>query len=62
MSAFIRNKFGLWCPNCQERIDELWPVSCDCCGYPSGDHERFGRDALDDADDSDFESWLGDRS
>jgi predicted amidophosphoribosyltransferase len=61
MSAFIRNEYGLWCPNCQERIDEFWPVSCDCCGYPAADHDR-PRDDLDDMDDADFERWFGDRS
>jgi predicted amidophosphoribosyltransferase len=43
-SAFIRNQYGLWCPNCQERIDEMWPVSCDCCGYPALDHDTFDGD------------------
>lgn len=40
-SPFIRNQYGLWCPNCQEAIDEFWPVSCDHCGYPEADYERF---------------------
>lgn len=42
---FIRNQYGLWCPNCQERIDEMWPVSCDCCGYPAADCDTFDDDA-----------------
>jgi len=46
-SPFIRNQYGLWCPNCEERIDEFWPSSCDHCGYPSPDYERF--DGGDDA-------------
>ena len=33
---FIRNKFGLWCPQCGEQIaDWEWVGDCDCCGYPS---------------------------
>jgi hypothetical protein len=36
-APFIRNQYGLWCPNCQEQIDEMWPESCDSCGYPSAD-------------------------
>ena len=42
--AFTRNEYGLWCPNCQERIDELFPWSCDCCGYPDEDMETFDDD------------------
>ena len=38
---FIRNQHGLWRPNCGERIDEMWPESCDCCGYPKPDMETF---------------------
>lgn len=51
-NPFIRNEYGLWCPNCQERIDEFWPVSCDHCGYPAPDHERF-----DEVDDYDILDW-----
>lgn len=40
-SQFVRNRYGLWCPNCEERIDELWPDACDCCGYPNKDYTRF---------------------
>ena len=33
---FIRNQYGLWCPQCGERIaDWEWVGNCDCCGYPS---------------------------
>jgi hypothetical protein len=46
---FIRNEYGLWCPNCQERIDELWPVSCDHCGYPDADFDCDQYDGDDDA-------------
>lgn len=49
--AFIRNEYGLWCPNCQERIDEFWPVSCDHCGYPAADYDRFDQDDYDPLDD-----------
>lgn len=53
-SRFTRNEFGLWCPNCGERIDEMWPDSCDCCGYPKPDHDRFDQDAeFDDEPDHD---------
>lgn len=45
--TFIRNEYGLWCPNCQERIDEMWPVSCDACGYPSPDCEDFDAERED---------------
>lgn len=41
---FIVNEFGIWCPNCQEMIDYFWPESCDHCGYPKPDHERYDRD------------------
>lgn len=58
---FIRNEYGLWCPNCQEAIDESWPASCDHCGYPKPDHDRCDGDDLDDADDRDFEAFLGGR-
>jgi predicted amidophosphoribosyltransferase len=51
-NPFIRTSAGLWCPNCQERIDEFWPVNCDHCGYPSPDHERF-----DEPDDYDVIEW-----
>lgn len=47
-APFIRNQYGLWCPNCQEAIDEMWPVNCDCCGYPSPDHDRYDEDDDDD--------------
>ena len=47
--SFIRNEYGLWCPNCQERIDEMWPVSCDACGYPSPDCDDFDGDRDEDA-------------
>jgi Zn finger protein HypA/HybF involved in hydrogenase expression len=43
-SAFTRNQYGLWCPNCEERIDELWPASCDHCGYPNKGFTRFDED------------------
>lgn len=43
-SAFTRNQYGLWCPNCEERIDELWPDACDHCGYPNKDYTRFDED------------------
>ena len=46
-SPFTRNQYGLWCPNCGERIDEFWPESCDACGYPDPDHETFGEDDHD---------------
>lgn len=33
---FIRNQYGLWCPQCGEMIAEWeWIGDCDCCGYPS---------------------------
>lgn len=48
-APFTRNQYGLWCPNCQERIDEFWPESCDCCGYPSPDHDRY------DVDEDDYD-------
>lgn len=41
---FVRNQHGLWCPNCEERIDELWPEVCDHCGYPDKDYTRFEED------------------
>lgn len=46
--TFIRNEYGLWCPNCQERIDEMWPDSCDACGYPSPDCDDFDADRDED--------------
>ena len=46
-TPFIRNQYGLWCPNCQEAIDEFWPESCDYCGYPSADYDRFDDDDWD---------------
>lgn len=39
---FIRNEYGLWCPNCRERIDEMWPDACDCCGYPDSQDDFTG--------------------
>ncbi len=34
-APFIRNKHGLWCPQCGEQIaDWEWVGDCDCCGYP----------------------------
>lgn len=34
-APFIRNQFGLWCPQCGEQIaDWEWVGDCDCCGYP----------------------------
>lgn len=47
MSAFIHNEYGIWCPECQERIDEMWPTLCDACGYPDCDD--------DDRDNSDLD-------
>lgn len=47
-SAFTRNEYGLWCPNCEERIDEMWPDCCDHCGYPNKDHTRFDENSDDD--------------
>lgn len=44
---FIRNKYGLWCPNCDEQIDELWPDACDYCGYPKRGYDRFEDDDED---------------
>ncbi|API60574.1 hypothetical protein BSL82_15825 [Tardibacter chloracetimidivorans] len=35
-APFIRNEYGLWCPQCGERIaDWEWIGDCDACGYPS---------------------------
>ena len=35
-APFIRNQYGLWCPQCGEQIaDWVWVGDCDCCGYPS---------------------------
>lgn len=55
---FIENEFGIWCPNCQAAIDYFWPESCDHCGWPAEDHERYD---LDDGNGRDFEAWLDDR-
>jgi hypothetical protein len=30
---FVRNEYGLWCPQCGEKIREWEWISCDC-GYP----------------------------
>jgi methionyl-tRNA synthetase len=44
-APFIRNQFGLWCPQCGEQIaDWEWVGDCDCCGYPS----EVGDDSDDD--------------
>jgi len=51
-APFIRNDYGLWCPNCEERIDEMWPDSCDCCGYPNKDYDRFDDDDWEHAHES----------
>ena len=35
-APFIRNQYGLWCPQCGEQIaDWEWVGDCDACGYPS---------------------------
>lgn len=47
-SQFIRNQYGLWCPHCFERIDEMWPTECDACGYPEPDY--FNDDIAGDED------------
>lgn len=45
--AFIRNQYGLWCPQCGSQIAEWeWIGDCDACGYPSeiedqGDWEDY---------------------
>ena len=49
---FIVNGFGIWCPNCDEQIDYMWPESCDHCGYPHAGYERYDRDDLDDMADA----------
>ena len=47
-APFIRNEFGLWCPNCGEQIaDWEWVGDCDCCGYPRADCENFDDDDYD---------------
>lgn len=48
---FSVNEYGIWCPNCQERIDDFWPESCDACGWPAADYDRF--------DDDDYDPWDG---
>jgi hypothetical protein len=41
-APFIRNEYGLWCPQCGEQIaDWEWVGDCDCCGYPSEIEEAF---------------------
>lgn len=45
---FLTNEHGIWCPNCQERIDDFWPASCDHCGWPSPDHDRYDEDDWQD--------------
>jgi hypothetical protein len=44
---FVRNRYGLWCPNCDEQIDELWPDACDYCGYLNKDYTRFDEEEDD---------------